>query len=134
MTMTMTAGTPPPDRIRPAAVAVVLLGDLIAPAGYGDDGHDRAPAAAAADRDQACGRSPGPGDPVDLGEPPDLPGDPRRPAGRRTAVRPHLHRLRSGPRRGRDPLQRRLARGGRDAGGRGGHQLANPPPLPPART
>lgn len=29
--MTMTAGTPPPDRIRPAAVAGLLLGDLIAP-------------------------------------------------------------------------------------------------------
>jgi hypothetical protein len=32
MTMTMTVETPPPDRIRPAAVAGLLLGDLIAPA------------------------------------------------------------------------------------------------------
>jgi hypothetical protein len=32
MTMTMTVETPPPDRIRLAAVAGVLLGDLIAPA------------------------------------------------------------------------------------------------------
>jgi len=30
--MTMTVETPPPDRIRPAAVAGLLLGDLIAPA------------------------------------------------------------------------------------------------------
>jgi hypothetical protein len=32
MTMTMTVETPPLDRIRPAAVAGLLLGDLIAPA------------------------------------------------------------------------------------------------------
>jgi hypothetical protein len=32
MTMTMTVETPPPDRIRPAAVAGLPLGDLIAPA------------------------------------------------------------------------------------------------------
>jgi hypothetical protein len=32
MTMTMTVETPPPARIRPAAVARLLLGDLIAPA------------------------------------------------------------------------------------------------------
>jgi hypothetical protein len=32
MTMAMTVETPPPDRIRPAAVAGLLLGDLIAPA------------------------------------------------------------------------------------------------------
>jgi hypothetical protein len=33
MTMTMTVETPPPDRIRPAAVAGPLSGDLIALAG-----------------------------------------------------------------------------------------------------
>jgi hypothetical protein len=32
MTMTMTVETPPPDRIRPAAIAGPLIGDLIAPA------------------------------------------------------------------------------------------------------